>query len=231
MGLGYGQSWYTRGITSRESDEQIVVPPHEVSYSCRTEMYFNKAHPMLPFLHRARFMASLQLPPSIGAPVCLRYAVWALAASTSHDQTLRAYKDVFYTRARRSLTETLETTLDSLKPHRISTLQTLVLLTTYEFLHANFGHAWMNCGKAARMSVYFNLMRLDEPHVFCKQTLTDSRDWIDQEERRRTFWAAFMLDRFASLGTGWASTFNEEDITTFLPGPDNEYQAGVSCLY
>jgi hypothetical protein len=78
------------------------------------------------------------------------------------------------------------------------------------------------------MSVYFNLMRLDEPHLFCKQTLADSRDWVDQEERRRTFWAAFMLDRFASLGTGWASTFSEEDITTFLPGPDDEYQAGVS---
>jgi hypothetical protein len=197
----------------------------------RVEIYFEKSHPMLPFLHRARFMASLHLPPSIGAPVCLRYAVWALAASTCHDQTLRAYKDVFYTRARRSLTETLETTLDSLKPHRISTLQTLVLLSTYEFLHANFGHAWMNCGKAARMSVYFNLMRLDEPHLFCKQTLADSRDWIDQEERRRTFWAAFMLDRFASLGTGWASTFNEEDITTFLPGPDDEYQAGVSLVF
>jgi hypothetical protein len=128
------------------------------------------------------------------------------------------------------MTDLLETSLDSLKPHRISTLQTLVLLCTYEFLHANFGHAWMNCGRAARMSVYFNLMRLDEPHLFCKQTLVESRDWIDQEERRRTFWAAFMLDRFASLGTGWAATFNEEDITTFLPGPDDEYQAGV-CVH
>jgi hypothetical protein len=173
-------------------------------------------------------MASLQLPPSIGAPVCLRYAVWALGAASADDQTLRSYKDIFYTRGRRALTDLLEITLDSLKPHRISTLQTLVALSTYEFLHAIFGHAWMNCGKAARMSVYFNLMRMDEPHLFCKQTLPEVKDWIDQEERRRTFWAAFMLDRFASLGTGWASTFNEEDITTFLPGPDDEYQAGVT---
>ena len=125
------------------------------------------------------------------------------------------------------MNDLLDTSLDSLKPHRISTLQTIVILSTYEFLHANFGHAWMNCGRAARMSVYFNLTRLDEPHLFCKQTLVDSKDWIDQEERRRTFWAAFMLDRFASLGTGWAASFNEEDITTFLPGPDDEFQAGV----
>ena len=144
---------------------------------------------------------------------------------------LRPYKDIFYSRSRRALNEFLDTTLDSLKPHRISTLQTLVLLSTYEFLHANFGHAWMNCGRAARMSVYFNLLRLDEPHLFCKQTLLESKDWIDQEERRRTFWAAFMLDRFASLGTGWAATFNEDDITTCLPGPDDEYQAGVRLSY
>jgi hypothetical protein len=182
---------------------------------------------MLPFLHRSRFLGQLQLPPSIGVPVCLRYAVWALGAAFSDDPQLRSYKDIFYTRARRALTELLDTALDSLKPHRISTLQTLVLLTWFEFLHAIFGHAWMNCGKASRMSVYFNLMRLDEPHLFCKQTLPEIRDWIDQEERRRTFWAAFILDRFASLGTGWASAFTEDDITTFLPGPDDEYQAGV----
>jgi len=175
-------------------------------------------------------MASLQLPPSIGAPVPLRYIVWALGASVAGDKSLRAYKDVFYTRARRSLNDLLETSLDTLKPHRISTLQTLVLLATYEFLHGIFGHAWMNCGRSTRMCIYFNLMRQDEPHLFCKQTLVDSKDWIDQEERRRTFWAAFMLDRFASLGTGWAATLNEEDITTFLPGPDDEYQAGV-CLF
>lgn len=186
---------------------------------------------MFPFLHRARFMASCRLPPNIGAPVALRYAVWALGASASCDQTLRAYRDIFYTRARRALNDLLDSTLDSLKPHRISTLQSLVLLTTYEFMHATFGHAWMNCGRAARMSVYFNLMRLDEPHLVCKQTLVESKDWIDQEERRRTFWTAFMLDRFASLGTGWAASFNEDDITTFLPGPDDEYQAGVRLYY
>jgi Fungal specific transcription factor domain len=182
---------------------------------------------MMPFLHRARFLAGLQLPPSLGVPVPLRYVVWALGASASCDQSLRSYKDVFYTRARRALNDLLETTLDSLKPHRISTLQTIILLSMYEFLHANFGHAWMNCGKAGRMAIYFNLARLDEPHLFCKQTLLDSKDWIDQEEHRRTFWAAYMLDRVASLGTGWAAVLNDDDISTCLPGPEEEYQAGV----
>jgi len=125
----------------------------------RTEIYFEKAHPMLPFLHRARFLAGLHLPPSLGAPVTLRYAVWALGAAHADDLTLRGYKEVLYIRARRSLNELLETTLDSLKPHRITTLQAIVLITTYEFLHANFGHAWMNCGRAGRMSVYFNLLK------------------------------------------------------------------------
>lgn len=136
-------------------------------------------------------------------------------------------KDIMYMRARRALNDLLDTTLDTLNLHRISTLQALILLSTYEFLHAIFGHAWMNCGRTARMSVYFNLMRFDEPHLVCKQTLQEPKDWIDQEERRRTFWAAFILDRFASLGTGWAATFNEDDITTFLPGPEDEFQAGV----
>jgi Fungal specific transcription factor domain len=193
----------------------------------RTDIYFEKAHKMLPFIHRARFKAGLHLPPNLGVPVPLRYAVWTLGAASSNDMDIRSYKDVMYSRARRTLNDHLDVALDAMRPHNISTLQALILLTTYEFLHANFGHAWMNCGRAARMSVYFNLMRLDEPHLFCKQTLNDPKDWIEQEERRRTLWAAFMLDRFASLGTGWAPSFNEADITTFLPGPDDEYQAGV----
>jgi hypothetical protein len=54
---------------------------------------------MLPILHKYRYLSNVNLPPSIGIPVCLRYAVWALAASSSPKYS--NHQEVFYQRARK----------------------------------------------------------------------------------------------------------------------------------
>jgi hypothetical protein len=39
------------------------------------------------------------------------------------------------------------------------------------------------------------------------------------EERRRTFWMAFCMDRYAGVGTGWPLIVDEKDV--HLPHPSN----------
>jgi hypothetical protein len=49
------------------------------------------------------------------------------------------------------------------------------------------------------------------------------------EERRRCFWAIFMLDRFHSTATGLPHHFSEEEINTRLPCLENEFQISRLC--
>lgn len=50
-------------------------------------------------MHKRRYFTSMKLGPNLRPPVCLRYAIWALAASVS-DKYVHL-EDVFYQRARR----------------------------------------------------------------------------------------------------------------------------------
>ena len=38
--------------------------------------------------------------------------------------------------------------------------------------------------------------------------LHEPEDWTEAEERRRVFWNIFLLDRFCSITTGYATDFN-----------------------
>jgi phytoene/squalene synthetase len=67
--------------------------------STRHEVYFEKLHPTLPKIHKYRYLASLNLPAHMQPPICLRYAMWAAAASVS--EKYMQYEDVLYERARK----------------------------------------------------------------------------------------------------------------------------------
>lgn len=56
------------------------------------------------------------------------------------------------------------------------------------------------------------LQRLDGDGQDIKRILPPAKDAIELEERRRTFWAAFYGDRWASSGTGWPMVIEEKEV-------------------
>jgi hypothetical protein len=60
------------------------------------------------------------------------------------------------------------------------------------------------------------LQRLDGQGQDVKQILSPPKDWTELEERRRTFWAAFYADRWASSGTGWPMLIDEKTVSSEL---------------
>ena len=70
----------------------------------------------------------------------------------------------------------------------------------------------MSIGRLVRMVHMLGLHRLDGEKLDVKQILPTPRDWIELEERRRTFWAAFYGDRWASSGTGWPMMIDEREV-------------------
>lgn len=167
-------------------------------------------HPSIPIIHRRRFLAAMNLPPQFRPPVCLRYAMWCMAASITDKYNDLA--EIFYHRTRKYIE------LDEVKGHGESMLtvahcQTWCIIGMYEFKMMYFPKAWMSTGRATRLAQMMGLHRLDGTGLDVKQTLAPPRDWTDREERRRTFWMSFCADRYASIGTGWPMTVEEKDVS------------------
>ena len=66
---------------------------------------------------------------------------------------------------------------------------------------------------SARLCHMLSLQRLDAEGPFGgKKLLPTSKDWIELEERRRTFWASYYGDRWSSCATGWPMMFDEDKV-------------------
>ena len=175
----------------------------------RHQIYFEKNHPSIPMMHKYRYLAAMNLAPQMRPPVCLRYAMWALACTVTEKYS--SYQEVFYQRARKYAEA------DELKGHgecfiTVGHSQCWSLIATYEFKMLYFPRAWMSAGRSTRLAQMLGLHRLDSHALEVKQTLPPPKDWTDREERRRTFWAAFCGDRYSSIGTGWPMTIEEKDV-------------------
>jgi hypothetical protein len=69
-------------------------------------------------------------------------------------------------------------------------------------------------GRTCRLAQMLGLHRLDDENCHEKKNIIPPpQDWIELEERRRTFWAAFYGDRWASSGTGWPMIIDEDDVS------------------
>lgn len=196
------------------------LPPQDVVNDLY-QIYFKKVHPSIPIIHKPRFLAAMNLGPQMRPPICLRYAMWTLAASVSDKySTLQGH---FYQRARKYAQA------DEMKGHGEATIsvahcQTWILTCTYEFKQMYFPRAWLSVGRVARLSQMMQLHRVDGVGLDVKQTILPPKDWTEREERRRTFWLAFAVDRYASIGTGWPMTIDERDILTNLPASDEAFE-------
>ncbi|KAL8766802.1 MAG: hypothetical protein Q9209_006541 [Squamulea sp. 1 TL-2023] len=188
------------------------------------EIYFQKIHPSMPMLHPYRYRASMGLAPHMRPSVCLRYAMWCLAATLS--DRYQNHQEVFYRRARKYAE------IDEMKglgeAHvSVAHCQSWVLICTYEFQMMFFPRAWSSVGRAVRLAMMMGLNRLDGVGLDVKQVLPPIRDWTEGEERRRTFWMAYCVDKYASMGTGWPMAVDERDIKTKLPANEENYEQSI----
>ncbi|KAG0135364.1 fungal-specific transcription factor domain-containing protein [Tuber indicum] len=201
--------------------EEALPAPDIIDSLHRT--YFEKIHPCLPVLHKGRYLAALDLAPSARPPVALRYAIWTMAASVSEEYSnLQTH---FYRHARKYIEDC------ELKGHgesiiSVAASQTWSLIACYEFKLMYFPRAWLSTGRAVRLAQMMGMHRLDGVGLDVKQCLPAPKDWTEREERRRTFWIAFCIDRYASIGTGWPMTVEEKDILTNLPAADDAFDQG-----
>ncbi|MCJ1248379.1 hypothetical protein MMC30_005596 [Trapelia coarctata] len=218
-GFGESLSWEMIGLGLEEP-----LPPQDLVDDLQ-QIYFEKVHPSVPMIHKYRYIAAMNLAPHMRPAVCLRYIMWSLAASVT--EKYFHYQEVFYHRARKYVE------IDEMKGHgeafiTLGHCQCWNLIAIYEFKMMYFPRAWVSSGKSTRLAQMMGLHRCDGETLEVKQTLKPPQDWTDLEERRRTFWAAYCADRYASIGTGWPMTIEEKDVTSKLPSSEEAFEKSKS---
>ncbi|KAL2752749.1 hypothetical protein ACRALDRAFT_1052542 [Sodiomyces alcalophilus JCM 7366] len=198
------------------------LPPVELMEELNNA-YFQRQHQFFPIVHPGRYFQSFYSVPHMRPPMCLQYAIWALA-SNGHEKYSR-YHDVFYKRARQYAdADEMRDTGEHFV--RLSHAQAWALIATDEARSMLFTRAAMSSAKAIRLVQMMGLHRIDGDGHAMAPTLAPPKDWTEVEERRRTFWGVFSVDTHASLSTGWPTLINPADVTTNLPASEEAFNEG-----
>jgi hypothetical protein len=137
--------------------------------------------------------------------------MWTVAASLSAQ--FRSLRDSLYQETRRML-DALDSQTQRADPNgSIEQAQAWVLICVYEYMQLSPLQAWMSAGRCCRLVLGMRLYELDDPNnpvMVARDQETSLIDWTGLEERRRTFWMAYSLDRFISFHNALPFTLNEQ---------------------
>jgi Fungal specific transcription factor domain len=158
-------------------------------------------------LHQRRYFSWIRLPGQSMARTCLQYTMWLLAASCSRQ--FESICDLLYNETRQML-EILDTRDNEIDGIDIEQVQAWILLVMYEVTNTHSRRGWISAGRAFRLVQLMRLFEIDGSDTMLAQTLTE--DWVQLEEKRRTFWMAYLLDRFISVQNGLPLTLNEQVV-------------------
>ncbi|KAI1804324.1 hypothetical protein F4811DRAFT_571163 [Daldinia bambusicola] len=213
-GVGFADAVMSRRM-SEISDGLDGINISNLMQADLDQLYFDRAHIFAPMLHQRRYFSWARSMVKTGARSCLRYAMWTLAASVSaHYQN---FGDSLYRSTRRAL-EALDSRCLGLPMTEVEQVQAWLLLAIHEFMCVDFSRGWISAGRAFRLIQLNWHQYSDGPDVGLTQM-----DWVDAEQRRRTFWVAYCLDRFISVRNNSPITFSEQN-TIRLPAPEVEFQ-------
>lgn len=192
---------------------------HFILTGCRHQTYFDWMDYILPMIRRDRFYAALESSPLDPQVNSLSNAIAMLGASFSSDYA--HLEEECYHRSRKYLeiTERHENEANILS---IDALQACVLITWYEFKGKGFARAWMSLGRAIRLAKMLGLHQMDRGDAVMLEAgfqlpFPTTEGQAELEERRRTFWALFIYDAYASARTGSPMTLTASEVFSILP--------------
>lgn len=159
-------------------------------------------------LHQARYFYWSQKSNKPDPHVCLQLAMWTMAAAGSaHLQHMR---ESLYKRARTKL-EALDNDIETANAASLQAAQAWLLVTHYEFRYMGYRRAWLTAGRAFRIIQLAKLHEVDRLNDV-EVTLSLPDLWTEAEEKRRTYWLAYCLDRFLNITYEWSLSLNEEAV-------------------
>jgi hypothetical protein len=163
-------------------------------------------------LHHGRYFFWSQKCYKPETHICLQLAMWALAAASSaHLQHMR---ESLYMHARSRL-EALDNDIESTSAASLQAAQAWLLLTHYEFRYMGYRRAWLTAGRAFRIIQLAKLHEIDRANGI-DVNITLPEVWAEAEEKRRTYWLAYCLDRLLNMFDEWPISLQEEAVSNTI---------------
>ncbi|KAF7539929.1 hypothetical protein G7054_g1810 [Neopestalotiopsis clavispora] len=202
----------------------IMGGMHQNSMICNDldQLFFDRVYSFAPIISESRYMSWSKRLDKTKPQICLQYAMWTLAASLSSQ--FQYEQRSLYTEARQLLVALeAENEVNHINPTsmRFEQVQAWILLVIYELTNVdcNYQRGILSAGRALRLVQMTKLYDIDGQTTF-------TGDWVEQESMRRTFWLVYTMDRFTSAIDRLPLTFNERQIRTRLPAPEDNFSSG-----
>ncbi|DAA75148.1 TPA_exp: putative C6 transcription factor [Trichophyton benhamiae CBS 112371] len=210
------------------ADHNADLPPYDLLYSL-VDLFFEHINGWLPILHRRTTLDTLFGPsPLSEEDRMLLYAIVATTLRFSKDTRLneenkKRYHDVCKQKV----------ILYGLDNSSVTALQALVILTLDVVGTSNGPPGWKLLAVIARSVVQLglaveatsSLVATMFPSIYTLRAniLPDSRNWVEDEGRRRLFWAAYLLDRYSTIATAFDFALDIKEVDRKLPCKDEYF--------
>ncbi|KAH8175141.1 fungal specific transcription factor domain-containing protein [Sarocladium implicatum] len=202
------------------NNEGWTIP--ETDLAVLQDCYFNSIYFSFPFINRDRFKAE-----SSSRSLTIDVLGHALAlAGCAHSASHYDQKPKCYSTAR----EHAERCERDGQIDNINLLQALVLIGRFEAMEGRLENSWMTLGRAAMLSKLMQLPQMDQPDTDAEDARAEGTGDVLLEERRRTFWALYILQCFLRTRTGWACTLGDTEVSLPYPLDPNDSHANSRCV-
>ncbi|KAF2095093.1 hypothetical protein NA57DRAFT_45245 [Rhizodiscina lignyota] len=174
--------------------------------------YFMNVHGWLPIIFKPRFFSRLAtLNEDTNPNFCLLILAMRLVTQDANESIASRFSLYHIVKSLATLTET-SPSLDA--------VQARLLIAIFEMGRGLFPAANISIGAVASMAMSIGLQ--DK----IKETLRDAVDWTYLEERKRAWWAIFIVDRYTGLRTKLGVfVAAEPSLDYYLPTFDGAWES------
>lgn len=203
--------------------------PYSLQYRL-FDLFFQHIYPWCPILHQETTKELLfGQRPAEEADRNIMHAIVATTLKFCTDPTLSPEQRNFhYTRSKEKVI------LYGIQHSSVKSLQALVILALDVIGSSNGPPGWNILTLITRSVVQLGLsMERHSPAVAPQHAsiytlrgivLSEPKDWIEEESRRRLFWMIYVLDRYATVATAFDFALEEKDIDRRLPCRDELFE-------
>ncbi|KAK4181702.1 hypothetical protein QBC36DRAFT_317062 [Triangularia setosa] len=181
--------------------------------------FFQGTHAWFPFISKKRMELGLSLWEA-GPELAFLFLGMKLV-STPVNNGVEPIMNPLYASARR-----FWALLEQGGSVSLQFLQGMVLVTVYELGHGIYPAAWISVGILARWVEVLGLPGFRGGGGILGSVTT----WTESEERRRLWWAIYILDRFICLGNKKRFCLPEPEDSFVLPVDDKAFDEGNPTL-
>lgn len=202
------------------------MPPYDLLYAL-VDLYFKHINTWCPILHRKTTLDTLFGPSTLDeTDRILLHAIVATTMRYSTDARLTDERREHYHRVSKE-----RVLLYGMGNSSVKSLQALVILALDLVGSGNGPPGWNIMALITRSVVQLGLAveitsSTVSPHYLSiytlrAMTLSEPKDFIEEEARRRLFWMIYLLDRYATIATAFEFALDDREIDRTLPCRDD----------